>query len=601
MKQTGDVFRRIVIAAVCCSAATLALGAAQAAEVGPALRPGDGPEKAAPPPLYLAKSNGLEPRASLKRAEVAVPGELESLAEWNAAGNLPTKIGFFRALPAPEKVAIGLETLEKARALGATAEKATGTSRLDLDQVRETSSGLVWTTRVRVEGAWGLRAKLSRAELPEGTELWVYGEAGDYSAFGAELVRPDGDLWTPAVGGEVLDLEVRIPHAVLDRGEVLRFELDQVAELFRLDNAGAPLVGDRAPEKFCTESAACWTHPDPAFDLMKRATSYLEIVFSGGVGTCSGTLMNSTDGLFRPYFLTANHCIDNQNDATSTSFYFDYIPSSCGGSDPSLFSLPRVNGAQLLANRPASDSSFFELSSQPGGSRAYAGWTTTNPSVAENLRSFSHPNGRSMRYSRTSVVPGGGCGLSETEYVFSDQELGGVQGGSSGSHILNNSFRVVGQLRGACGLDPSNGCFWSLNNRFDGRFSRFYGMIEPWLNPTTSTCVPSSTTLCLNNDRFSVTAGYTTREGATGDAQKQDLTADTGYFWFFNSDNVEVVVKVLDACVLNNQFWVFAGGLTDLGVDIFIRDTVTGNTWSGSNQVGVPFVSVADTSALSCN
>ena len=29
-----------------------------------------------------------------------------------------------------------------------------------------------------------------------------------------------------------------------------------------------------------------------------------------------------------------------------------------------------------------------------------------------------------------------------------------------------------------------------------------------------------------------------------------------------------MVVKVLDACSFSNHFWVFAGGLTDVGVDL---------------------------------
>lgn len=53
------------------------------------------------------------------------------------------------------------------------------------------------------------------------------------------------------------------------------------------------------------------------------------------------------------------------------------------------------------------------------------------------------------------------------------------------------------------------------------------------------------------------------------------LTGDTGYFWFFNASNVELVVKVLDACHFG-RFWVFAGGLTNVDVDLTVTDTATG-------------------------
>lgn len=37
-------------------------------------------------------------------------------------------------------------------------------------------------------------------------------------------------------------------------------------------------------------------------------------------------------------------------------------------------------------------------------------------------------------------------------------------------------------------------------------------------------------------------------EDRRGVAQAVSLTEDTGYFWFFDPDNVELVVKTLDAC-----------------------------------------------------
>lgn len=547
---------------------------------------------AAAPPLLLAKSAALEPVATMARAEIAVPAEVEAITLWNAAGQQPLKTGITRRLAVPHKVAVGEEQMSTG--LGTTAR----------DALRTTPSGVVWAARVEAQGAWGLRARLSDVSLPRGTELWVYGEQGDAVAFGAELIRPDGDLWTPAVGGEVLSLEIRVPHAALAAGESLHFELDQLAQIFRLDAGGVPILDDGIPAKFCTESAACWTNPNPSFDILKNATSYMETVRSNGVFLCSGTLMNDTvSGSFIPYLLTANHCLDNQNDATSTSFYFDYIPSSCGGADPPFFTLARVNGATLLATRPASDSSFLRLSSQPSGLRGYAGWTTAVPPTGEMLRSFSHPNGRSMRYSRTVALNTGGCGLSQTEYLFSDQTLGGVQGGSSGSHIVNENFRVVGQLRGACGIDPSDGCFWSLNNRFDGRFGGFYPSIQQWLNPSTGggSCVANDTTLCLNNDRFEVTSTFVRSDGTTGVSQAFELTNDTGYFWFFNSSNVEVVIKVLSGCAGNNHYWVFAGGLTDVGVRLTVRDTQTGNVWTGNNALGQAFRTITDTGALPCS
>ena len=49
--------------------------------------------------------------------------------------------------------------------------------------------------------------------------------------------------------------------------------------------------------------------------------------------------------------------------------------------------------------------------------------------------------------------------------------------------------------------------------------------------------------------------------GTSGRGAAVPLTGDTGYFWFFNSANVELIVKVLDGRTVNGQFWVFYGAL----------------------------------------
>ncbi len=124
-------------------------------------------------------------------------------------------------------------------------------------------------------------------------------------------------------------------------------------------------------------------------------------------------------------------------------------------------------------------------------------------------------------------------------------------------------------------------------------------IVEP-SSKTTGPCVPSSTALCLQESRFRVEAEWAAPDGAAGQGQAVPLTADTGYFWFFANDNVEVILKVLDACGANdfNSFWVFAAGLTDVEVTLKITDTLSGEERIYSNPQGSPFVPVQDTAAF---
>ena len=78
------------------------------------------------------------------------------------------------------------------------------------------------------------------------------------------------------------------------------------------------------------------------------------------------------------------------------------------------------------------------------------------------------------------------------------------------------------------------------------------------------------------------------------------LTADSGYFWFFDSSNVELIVKVLEGCSTNNHRWVFASGLTNVLVSITATDIVTGTTRVYTNPQGTAFAPIQDTSAFTC-
>jgi hypothetical protein len=96
-----------------------------------------------------------------------------------------------------------------------------------------------------------------------------------------------------------------------------------------------------------------------------------------------------------------------------------------------------------------------------------------------------------------------------------------------------------------------------------------------------------------------VETSWENRQGATGFGHPVELTPDTGYFWFFNAENVEMVVKVLNGCSITNRWWVFAGGLTDVEVTLTVTDMLTGSTTKQYfNPQRTPFQPIQDTSAF---
>jgi hypothetical protein len=88
--------------------------------------------------------------------------------------------------------------------------------------------------------------------------------------------------------------------------------------------------------------------------------------------------------------------------------------------------------------------------------------------------------------------------------------------------------------------------------------------------PPDPTCAAGPNTLCLQNDRFTVSASW--RNGSsTGPAASIRFSNDTGYFWFFSPENTELAVKILNAD--DDRYWLFFGGLTDLEYTITVTDT----------------------------
>ena len=107
--------------------------------------------------------------------------------------------------------------------------------------------------------------------------------------------------------------------------------------------------------------------------------------------------------------------------------------------------------------------------------------------------------------------------------------------------------------------------------------------------------------LYLNDRRFEVrTSWVSAGQGTSGTGTAVQLTPDTGYFWFFSPSNLEVVVKVLDACSVDGYFWVFGGGLTNLGVQMTVLDTFTGVSKVYGNTEGQAFQPIQDTRFEAC-
>jgi glucose/arabinose dehydrogenase len=194
-------------------------------------------------------------------------------------------------------------------------------------------------------------------------------------------------------------------------------------------------------------------------------------------------------------------------------------------------------------------------------------------------------------------------------YVYRGRRIGGL----AGVYLFGDycSGRVWGAWRDAGGAWrrrelPFRAPFLStFGEGHDGEVflaagSTLYRLTGP--PPQEEACDPGADTLCLGADgRFAVRASFRVDGGPPRQAQGRALTSDTGAFWFFSEDNLEVLVKVLDACAAFDRFWVFAAGLTNLELELVVRDTATAAEQRYPNPPGRPFAPVQDTAAfLTC-
>ncbi|HUO86159.1 MAG TPA: hypothetical protein VM617_02110 [Thermoanaerobaculia bacterium] len=134
-------------------------------------------------------------------------------------------------------------------------------------------------------------------------------------------------------------------------------------------------------------------------------------------------------------------------------------------------------------------------------------------------------------------------------------------------------------------------------DRLFGVPSLMRGTLRVW---DATGCVPSPTVLCLQDGRFRVEVAWTDFQGGSGPGRPIPLPdrEDSGLFWFFDPANIELTVKVLDACVVNNRFWVFVASGSTVEYTLIVTDTVSHVTRTYGNDLGEVPSLLPDTAAF---
>jgi len=103
------------------------------------------------------------------------------------------------------------------------------------------------------------------------------------------------------------------------------------------------------------------------------------------------------------------------------------------------------------------------------------------------------------------------------------------------------------------------------------------------------------------DNRFVAGVVWKTSTGQIGVGTGVNLTQESAYFSYFDPSNIELVVKILNGCALNGDYWVFAAGLTNVSTLLDVQDQTPlsfGGIVQFTTANGPPFPPIEDTTAL---
>jgi hypothetical protein len=353
----------------------------------------------------------------------------------------------------------------------------------------------LWIGEVVSTGALGMRVHFKDVRLPAGAELAVYAPGGSDPArgivkSGSPLDDPDryvefyeasaytkSQFWTGSFLGDRVRIEYQVPAGEVS--EALPFGVDRLQHLYidPVNRLAKSLVSGKAAGS-CENDVTC----SPEWQDLSHAVSGIGFIGDNAL-YCTGQLLNSQAQDFTPYWLTANHCMDNAGDAESAEFFWFYQTSQCNGNPPSLASTQRSRGATLLSTNPVSDYTLLMINGALPDGLYWAGWTGKAVPEGTDATAVHHPAGDYKRISFGFKDNPSGCyefnGTNGLQLVQIDWLDGVTEPGSSGSGIFRSDTQ---QLFGQLFFGPSS-CNASSGDRFDcyGSFVTTYGKIKNFL------------------------------------------------------------------------------------------------------------------------
>jgi len=408
----------------------------------------------------------------------------------------------------------------------------------------------------------------------------------------ARIPPPNADFLTDLIPGNTLNIDLFEPAS---KKGASRLHIRKVVHAYKnvfqsISESSLKESGD------CNNDINCYTNWD------KQSDAVAKVLLSNGTDLCSGSLLNNTAQNFRPFFLSAFHCIDSdyngslstseKNDAENWMFKFQYKVTECNGN--TVRTTYTYSRAYFRAAWYTSDFALMELKKSPLGNQeiTWLGWDKSGSTPSEGT-GIHHPKGDVMKISfdENSLKETSWKSNSGSNYWRVIWDNGVTEGGSSGSPLLDNNKRVVGQLKGgfaACGSSDLRDWYGAFHRSWTGGGTT-ETQLKHWLdpcgtNPTTlntirSPYISGPETVCSSN------ATFTLHNRPSGSAVTWSHSSNFSYISGQGTDTYQV--EATGNSVIGPD-WVKAT-ISKCSRDAIIQKDVYLNPPSVNLEIGVPY------------